>query len=532
MTSAEHLDIQYLKSDGVGKVISQALAELYREKPQFPIDYLTKWLYNYSAQQEERQKIHLKLNDRKKLIEDLERQNKAEIEKDNEKRLKAESSLRSIQAFEDHLEKQEYPDELVSSFFPDGIFNLIHDLTAVYVAFYENVRKPVDLNENDDELAHLATDQAKLIQYVGGDSRVKPNTAKWVLPEGKGVTYKLFTEPEAAADKGDPNPDEENEKEPESKYIYVPDVVVDPNIYYFDIPRLGAYLAVPIFIKSYLNEASFDDAIVKLNDYKKQSAEAEKKKAEIQADFEEKIAKAKEVDEDIEELVKEYKEYPFPNVDFPSFVNEQKKYALCVDTLGKDHEISQDDIKKIDLLCQSFAKKWMATELRYLQEDVERWINYENTVNSEEILTQYITTEEQQVPLKLQGMGELSEAETQFKSDEIRLQVVKEQLLNKDVALHHLMGLAEYRTIKYPRVLQNAFYLAGYTKEVINEPGTNVLNWRKVRKEIFNHTFIDRLMAYVYSGPKDLAVPKYASINRISKRISDISKHLSPNIRR
>jgi hypothetical protein len=49
--------IQKLKSDQIGKVIAKGLAVLYQTKPKFPIDYLAKWLLNYSASQENENKI-------------------------------------------------------------------------------------------------------------------------------------------------------------------------------------------------------------------------------------------------------------------------------------------------------------------------------------------------------------------------------------------------------------------------------------------------------------------------------------------
>ena len=42
--------IDYLKQDAIGDVLSQGIAEMYLEKPQFPIDYLAKWLLNYEVQ--------------------------------------------------------------------------------------------------------------------------------------------------------------------------------------------------------------------------------------------------------------------------------------------------------------------------------------------------------------------------------------------------------------------------------------------------------------------------------------------------
>ena len=37
------------------------------------------------------------------------------------------------------------------------------------------------------------------------------------------------------------------------KYIYVSDVVQNDKIHYFKLPKLGAYLAVPLVYKSYLS---------------------------------------------------------------------------------------------------------------------------------------------------------------------------------------------------------------------------------------------------------------------------------------
>jgi len=48
---ADHPDIAYLKSDDIGKVLAQGLAEVYRVKPTFPVDYFSRWLLNYSKEQ-------------------------------------------------------------------------------------------------------------------------------------------------------------------------------------------------------------------------------------------------------------------------------------------------------------------------------------------------------------------------------------------------------------------------------------------------------------------------------------------------
>lgn len=41
-------------------------------------------------------------------------------------------------------------------------------------------------------------------------------------------------------------------------YVYVPDVVRETRIHYFRLPKLGAYLAIPLIIESCLTEDLFD----------------------------------------------------------------------------------------------------------------------------------------------------------------------------------------------------------------------------------------------------------------------------------
>ena len=346
-----------------------------------------------------------------------------------------------------------------------------------------------------------------------------------MLPEGRGVTYEVFAEPDPATQV--PNPDatddDEVEKEPVVKFTHVPDVVSEPNMHYFEIPRLGAYLAVPMIVKSYLSVLSFDDAITKLEAYEEQLLQAKEERVRTEKLYEEKIAKAKENEEDIDEIIKEYKEIKFPEVPFPEFEHDVKRYVLCTDTLGKDTDFKPEQVQTIVGHAVHFVKAWQDQELAYLQQDVKRFNEYIGSFeNVADVIHDLAEKEEREAISKAAGFGELSEARINYKSDEVRLHVVKEQLLNKDLCLKHLLNLANYRIIKFPRVIQYAFYLAGYRKDDINEPGTNVLNWRKVRKHHFNEEFIHRLLAYSYAGPKNATVERYAGVNRINKRVKEI----------
>lgn len=43
----EHPDIDFLMKQPIGDILKKGLAQTYRNKPQFPVDYLAKWLINF-----------------------------------------------------------------------------------------------------------------------------------------------------------------------------------------------------------------------------------------------------------------------------------------------------------------------------------------------------------------------------------------------------------------------------------------------------------------------------------------------------
>jgi hypothetical protein len=181
--SLEHPDISYLKSDDIGKVIAQGLSELYRERPKFPVDYLAKWLYNYSSQKEEMFKLR-KLKERKRELHSdhgimhlKETQARMQLEELREEK------IRSVAKFKEAIEVSEFPDELVHSFFPQGIMDLVEELNSVYIGHYEFPPAKFDLEENDDDLAHLNMSTPRVIRYIGSNDRVK---VKRVLTLGRG----------------------------------------------------------------------------------------------------------------------------------------------------------------------------------------------------------------------------------------------------------------------------------------------------------------------------------------------------------
>lgn len=82
----------------------------------------------------------------------------------------------------------------------------------------------------------------------------------------------MFKEPEAppaeeppAEDppaEGEPAAPAEPKEEPEKfpTHVYIPEVVREPKMHFFKVPRLGSYMAINLTFDSCLNEAAFDKA--------------------------------------------------------------------------------------------------------------------------------------------------------------------------------------------------------------------------------------------------------------------------------
>jgi hypothetical protein len=49
--AVEHPDAAYIKQDELGLVIAKGLAVMYKTQPANPVDFLAKWLLNYSSVQ-------------------------------------------------------------------------------------------------------------------------------------------------------------------------------------------------------------------------------------------------------------------------------------------------------------------------------------------------------------------------------------------------------------------------------------------------------------------------------------------------
>ena len=74
-------DAEYLKSDEIGLVIAKGMAVMYKQNPKNPVDFLAKWLLNYSqVERAAEQRI-----DAQRIVEDFQMQHRQHLEDEKQK---------------------------------------------------------------------------------------------------------------------------------------------------------------------------------------------------------------------------------------------------------------------------------------------------------------------------------------------------------------------------------------------------------------------------------------------------------------
>jgi len=328
-------DIAYIKRDDIGVVIAKGLAKTYVSQPNDPVDFLAKWLLNFSNVKteannilESKQKMQ-ELKDRK----DLEEQH---LVKEQEEELKTEKETKAkVDEFKDKVNTAEDLSDLLQDF---AVY--LQNCTGATGVYIGKLIKPnKKITDDDDDKAHEDEEATEIIQYIHATPDHDFLIEKTLSPD-QGLTHEVFKPEEPKEEDNEAEPPKEGEgegdqepKEPPKvvpQHKYVPEVVRDPNIHYFKVPRLGSYLAVELKYNSCLNEEAFDKAFDDFIECESKREEQSKQKQEQ----DDKIADEKE------RLGDEYKDPEEPveweDIKEKLYETNQVKYVICLDTLGQD----------------------------------------------------------------------------------------------------------------------------------------------------------------------------------------------------
>jgi len=118
--------------------------------------------------------------------------------------------------------------------------------TACYIGGLVAPKKPI--LDSDDDRAHLDRDADKIIHLTHSSKDFEFLVDK-ILKKGEGVTFDVFTDKEG------------EDKKSEVRHEIITEVVREPRIHFFRVPKLGSYLAIRLEYASCLNEDALNEGI-------------------------------------------------------------------------------------------------------------------------------------------------------------------------------------------------------------------------------------------------------------------------------
>ncbi|TNV82509.1 hypothetical protein FGO68_gene1811 [Halteria grandinella] len=375
LLAREHPDVQYLKQDSIALALSKCLSQTFAAKPQKPIEYFAKTLLSQSHtthahhQQKQRERHVRELKERnsyfikQKLIE--------QEEHDKEERTKQDK----IDEFYKSLDKSsDLADNLGQL---AGFLQEFTGATGVYVGKLEHPRLPID--EKDNDKAHVDRESAKVLKFVHASPADHKYMEGKILKPGQGVTHEVFNAPDMTPRNpaGEEGEGEDGEKKgavvphtprdtlvDEHYHVYVKEVVREGKMHFYRVPRLGAYMAIPLEYYSCLSQKALDLSITDYIAYQKACEELEKAKK----DWDEENEKFKEEKEKAGEIYVP-EERTWPAISEKPFHSKLKKFAVCMDTLGQDREFTVEQRRFALQTVQNFAQIWERREQENLTKD-------------------------------------------------------------------------------------------------------------------------------------------------------------------
>lgn len=196
-----------------------------------------------------------------------------------------------------------------------------------------------------------------------------------ILAPEEGITHDVFKDID-----DDPAADEKSEEEDGKPakavdnilanykgVVYVPEVVREKRMHFQKVPKLGAYMAVPLVYNSCLTDEALEAAVENYSEISAAKEEQNKQRTEYEESFETRKQAALANGDPFDEEEKVWEE-----LEYAPFKTHEEKYVVCLDTLGQDREFSDDE--KIFMLntVQKFKEIWEKEERDNLIADRDR----------------------------------------------------------------------------------------------------------------------------------------------------------------
>lgn len=143
-------------------------------------------------------------------------------------------------------------------------------------------------------------------------------------------------------------------------------------MHYYQVPRLGSYMAIKLVYNSCLFEDAYDDAISNyeaVNQFKKDQAQ---EKVDWQNQQDEIARERAELGEEYEPEEKQWPEYKYA-----AFKTQPVEYVVCLNTMGQDRQFTQEE-KDFALNCvKNYRNTWETLEVKNIEHDVQVQISHQ-----------------------------------------------------------------------------------------------------------------------------------------------------------
>jgi hypothetical protein len=147
----------------------------------------------------------------------------------------------------------------------------------------------------------------------------------------------------------------------------VEEVVRNPRIHYFKVPRLGSFMAIHLEYDSCLHEEAFDDGVKDMLSVHKRRAEQEDEKADWEKD-EQMRKEQKEQDEEASEYKPEERDWP--TIEAAGYIKKKVQFVVCMNTCGQDRQFTEDEKKFALRTVQFYRDRWEKLEEENLTSDI------------------------------------------------------------------------------------------------------------------------------------------------------------------
>eukprot|EP00746_Dinoflagellata_sp_MGD_P161046 gnl/MRDRNA2_/MRDRNA2_88065_c0_seq1.p1 gnl/MRDRNA2_/MRDRNA2_88065_c0~~gnl/MRDRNA2_/MRDRNA2_88065_c0_seq1.p1 ORF type:complete len:586 (+),score=206.44 gnl/MRDRNA2_/MRDRNA2_88065_c0_seq1:83-1840(+) len=332
---ADMATAKYLE-ENIGPSLAKGLAAVSTAQPADAIQYLAQWLAQYADTEEAKAKREAE----QQLLEEERAKKRAEQKAKEAKIQKKLDELAAIdKARDDLLAKFEEATEWSDEYWKEliAVVKRITGAKSVYVGINE------DLGEGNAGISY---------EYASDE----PWMTEKRLEAGKGVTHGVF-EFQPSDDKVASAYLHKAPMEELVEWSYLPvyvECVTDcPDMVYFDMTRLGSFLACPIVYQSYYS----DPALKSAQDYETQKAEQEKKEKE----------RLERLEEAGEEEVTEEEAKP-PEEIVLKLPGSDVKMVIAMDTLGTNTAMDKAKIAEVESLCRAIGKCKTRSEEKQVDE--------------------------------------------------------------------------------------------------------------------------------------------------------------------